>query len=79
MALTFWGGSTGTGKVVRETSPTLVTPVLGVADVTSIRFTDGIAAPAAVATKAILYVDTADGDLKIEFGDDFGAVVQADS
>jgi hypothetical protein len=40
---------------------------------------DGVTAPAATAGKAKLYVDVADGDLKIEFGDDFGAVVQADS
>jgi hypothetical protein len=79
MALTFWGGSTGTGKVVRETSPTLVTPTLGVADCTALRLTDGIVAPAAVATKAIIFVDTSGGDLKVEFGDDFGAVIQADS
>lgn len=70
MALTFWGGSTGTGKVVRETAPTFLT---------HIAFTDGVTAPAATAGVAKLFVDTLDGDLKIEFGDDFGAVVQADS
>ncbi|MGI9152730.1 MAG: hypothetical protein ACR2IY_02490, partial [Rubrivivax sp.] len=30
---------------------------------------DGITAPAAVAGLALLYVDTADGDLKVRFGD----------
>ena len=30
---------------------------------------DGITAPAAVSGRAIIYVDTADGDLKIVFGD----------
>lgn len=30
---------------------------------------DGIAAPSTIAGRAFLYVDTADGDLKIKFGD----------
>ena len=30
---------------------------------------DGITAPASVSGRAIIYVDTADGDLKIVFGD----------
>lgn len=33
------------------------------------QLTDGIAAPAAVVGQAQLYVDTADGDLKVRFGD----------
>lgn len=40
---------------------------------------DGITAPTNVSGKAYLYVDTADGDLKVLFGDNFGAVVKADS
>lgn len=51
----------------------------GAVAATQINLTDGITAPAAVSGKAQLYVDVADGDLKVEFGDDFGAVVQADS
>ena len=30
---------------------------------------DGITAPSTVTGKALIYVDTADGDLKIKFGD----------
>jgi hypothetical protein len=35
----------------------------------TLRVTDGVTAPAAVAGQAIIYVDTADGDLKIIFAD----------
>lgn len=35
----------------------------------NLRITDGITAPTAVVGQAILYVDTADGDLKVIFGD----------
>lgn len=31
--------------------------------------TDGVSAPATVAGRALIYVDTADGDLKVRFGD----------
>lgn len=37
--------------------------------VTVLRLTDGVAAPAATPGVAQLYVDTADGDLKVIFGD----------
>ncbi len=40
---------------------------------------DGITAPAAVSGRAIIYVDTADGDLKIIFGNGFVATIAADS
>lgn len=51
----------------------------GIVVASQVHLTDGVTAPAAAAGVAKLYVDTADGDLKVEFGDDFGAVVQADS
>lgn len=35
----------------------------------SVRLTDGVAAPATVSGAAFIYVDTADGDLKVKFGD----------
>jgi hypothetical protein len=35
----------------------------------SLQITDGITAPSTVSGKAVIYVDTADGDLKIKFGD----------
>lgn len=37
--------------------------------VADLRLTDGISAPDVEAGKAIIYVDTADGDLKIKYGD----------
>jgi len=43
------------------------------------RVQDGIAAPATDAGYAILYVDSADGDLKVKFGDGFVRVIAADS
>lgn len=46
------GGSTGTGLLVRQTSPTLITPVLGVATATSINKV-AITAPATSATVTI--------------------------
>lgn len=42
-------------------------------------FKDGVTAPSTIAGYAQLYVDAADGDLKVKFGDGFTAVVQADS
>lgn len=44
-----------------------------------VRTVDGITAPTATAGEAHLYVDTSDGDLKVRFGDNFTAAVQADS
>lgn len=44
-----------------------------------VSFIDGITAPAAVTGQAIMYVDSADGDLKIIFGDGFVATIAADS
>lgn len=40
---------------------------------------DGITAPAAVSGLAHIYVDTADGDLKVRFGDGTVAVIAADT
>lgn len=40
---------------------------------------DGITAPSAVSGRAIIYVDAADGDLKIKFADGFVATIAADS
>jgi len=41
--------------------------------------TDGISAPAAVVGYAQIYVDTADGDLKVKFGDGHVATIATDS
>jgi len=51
----------------------------GIKTVGDIRLTDGKAAPAQEAGYAILYVDSADGDLKVKFGDGHVAVIAADS
>lgn len=40
---------------------------------------DGVTAPATVSGKAQIYVDTADGDLKVKFGDGFVATLAVDS
>lgn len=40
---------------------------------------DGITAPAAVSGRAIIYVDTADGNLKVRFGDGFTATIAVDA
>ena len=41
--------------------------------------TDGLTAPDAVSDWALIYVDTADGDLKVKFSNGFVAVIAADS
>lgn len=41
--------------------------------------TDGVTAPTSTAGLAQIYVDSADGDLKIRFGDGFTATIQTDS
>jgi len=51
----------------------------GIKVVGDIRLTDGKAAPATEAGYAILYVDSADGDLKVKFGNGFVATIAADS
>ncbi len=43
------------------------------------RLADGVSAPATVSGTAFIYVDQADGDLKVKFGDGFTAVLAADS
>lgn len=45
----------------------------------AIAITDGMTAPTAVSGKALLYVDTADGDLKVRFADGHTATIAADS
>lgn len=46
---------------------------------TKLVFDDGIAAPTAIVGKAQIYVDTADGDLKVRFGDNVTKIVAADT
>lgn len=41
--------------------------------------TDGITAPAVAAGRALIYVDTTDGDLKVKFPDGVTKVIAADT
>ena len=41
--------------------------------------TDGLTAPSTASGWAIIYVDTADGDLKVKFGDGKVTVIAADT
>ena len=41
--------------------------------------TDGVTAPDTVSGWALIYVDTADGDLKVKFGDGQVTVIAADT
>ena len=41
--------------------------------------TDGLTAPSTAAGWALIYVDTADGDLKVKFGNGFVNTIAADS
>ena len=52
-----WLGAGGTADLIR------------VGTTGGLHIPDGIAAPSTVTGKAIIYVDTADGDLKVKFGD----------
>jgi len=47
--------------------------------VSAVRLTDGVTAPDAVAGYALIYVDSADGDLKVVFGDGTVKVISADT
>ena len=41
--------------------------------------TDGITAPAAISGQALIYVDTADGDLKVRFADNTTKTIAVDT
>ena len=44
-----------------------------------IYLTDGVTAPSTATGWALIYVDTADGDLKVKFGDGHVEVIAADT
>lgn len=68
------------GKVgIGTNAPTQLFEVAGISKGTQFMLTDGITAPAAVLGFAQIYVDTADGDLKVVFGDGFVRTIGADS
>lgn len=59
------GGTTFNGLTIGSTAnPEAMLDVRG-----GMCLNDGISAPTAVANRAFIYVDTADGDLKVRFGD----------
>jgi hypothetical protein len=49
------------------------------ASVNNLALVDGITAPGTQAGYAVIYVDTADGDLKVKFGDGTTKVIAADT
>ena len=51
----------------------------GKVNINTMSVVDGITAPTAISGQAIIYVDTADGDLKVKFGNGFVATIAADS
>jgi hypothetical protein len=53
--------------------------VVGSVDVNEIHLKDGVTAPTATVGVTKIFVDVADGDLKVIFGDGFTAVLNADS
>lgn len=57
----------------------LYTGVMGSADVTQIRLLDGTTAPTATVGVAKIFIDVADGDLKIIYGDGVTKVIAADT
>ena len=65
------GGSFTVGFIVQPDGDTRLTGNLGIDD-------SSTAAPATEAGKAVIYVDGADGDLKVKFGDGTVAVLAAD-
>lgn len=46
---------------------------------TQLRLTDGVVAPSTTTGQSLIYVDTADGDLKVKFGDGTTKVIAQDS
>jgi len=77
--ITFLGGVLNMNNVA--VFPTAATTVLGASASpwASLTINDGITAPGTPSTGAVIYVDTADGDLKVKFSDGFVGVIAADS
>lgn len=55
-----------------------ITPDVALDVVGGISISDGITAPTNVAGKAMIYVDSADGDLKVKFADGVTKVIASD-
>jgi hypothetical protein len=64
ITLTNPASSTDTFRIIFNQVSTVLTP-----DPAGMRLTDGVTAPSSVTGLAIIYVDTADGNLKVKFGD----------
>lgn len=64
--LELWNGPTNADRRLTLTKDGLL-KLFGT--VSSLAIVDGIAAPAVIAGYGVIYIDTADGDLKIKYGD----------
>ena len=56
-----------------------ITNVGNISNSSTIQIDDGVSAPDAVVGKALIYVDSADGDLKVKFGDGTVATIATDT
>lgn len=54
-------------------------PLTTLSDNGILTLTDGVTAPAAVVGKAFIFVDAADGDLKVRFGDGITKTLATDT
>lgn len=67
------------GQGVRIINNAQDTILVNVSDAGEFSLLDGITAPTAVSGRAFLYVDTADGDLKVRFGDNVTKTLATDT
>lgn len=77
--LMVWGDGTNTDVTLYRENANLLKTDDEFWAVGPLDLTDGIAAPGGAAGRAKIYVDTADGDLKVVFADGFVATIAADS
>lgn len=69
--------SAGAGvRIINNAQDTIL---VNVSDAGEFSLLDGITAPTAVSGRAFLYVDTADGDLKVRFGDNVTKTLATDT
>lgn len=74
-------GYDAAGTIIAQIGGTSILQIKshGIKTIGDIRLTDGKAQPGTEAGYAILFVDSADGDLKVKFGDGFVRTIAADS
>lgn len=66
-------------ETVDQVTAKIQAAIAGTVAASYLQITDGVTAPGALAGVARLYVDTADGDLKVVFADGFVRTIGADS